>query len=59
MVRKNFSMPGHTDTTDSPQKGKLRRGFEEVGQVQGKESVWVLVPHITPAAAYGRGQSLG
>jgi len=31
-----ISRPGHTDTTDSPRKGKLHRGSEEVGEVQGK-----------------------
>ncbi|KAK2535692.1 hypothetical protein Q9233_003618 [Columba guinea] len=46
---------GHTDTTDSPRKGKLHRSFEEVGEVQGKEFVWLLVLHITPAVVYSRG----
>lgn len=50
---------GHTDTTDSPRKGKLHRSFEEVGEVQGKEFVWLLVLHITPAVVYSRGWSFG
>lgn len=55
MWRTGISRDGHTDTTNSPRKGKLHRGFEEVGEVQGKKFVSLLVLHITPAVVYSRG----